>query len=163
MSPSVTSSLVIMPLSFEMAVISCSVRTYSTLAFATSSESSACSFSARCASDSACLPAASSRCAVAASPAASAFAFASSTFLMFTAAALRFALAFSRRLSPKERSAAARLCSRAAFCSFSSSDAIFFCRARSLARDSLRPWRHAAAILPLVPGLYFSSWSFARI
>ena len=58
---------------------------------------------------------------------------------------------------------AARLWSRLAFCSFSSSPEIFFCLARSAESCSFKPCRHAAAILDAAPGLYFSSASFARI
>mmetsp|Transcript_15624 Transcript_15624/g.65861 ORF Transcript_15624/g.65861 Transcript_15624/m.65861 type:complete len:451 (-) Transcript_15624:537-1889(-) len=163
MSASVTSSLDIRPESLEMAMISLSVRTYSIFALATSSESSAVSLSARAASFSACLPAASTLAAASASPAAAALARASSTRRMLVAAAACFALAFARRRSPKDRSAAARLWSRLAFCSFSSSPAIFFCFAFSAESDSFRPCRHAAAILDAAPGLYFSSASFARI
>ena len=82
---------------------------------------------------------------------------------MLVAAAACFALAFARRRSPKDRSAAARLWSRLAFCSFSSSPEIFFCLARSAESCSFKPCRHAAAILDAAPGLYFSSASFARI
>mmetsp|Transcript_2064 Transcript_2064/g.7981 ORF Transcript_2064/g.7981 Transcript_2064/m.7981 type:complete len:400 (-) Transcript_2064:4388-5587(-) len=163
MSASVTSSLLISPLSLAMAMISCSVLTYSILAFATSSASSVASLSALDASFSACLPAASTFAAASASPTAAALALASSTLRMLIAAAACFALAFASLLSPKLRSAAARLWSRLAFCSFSSSTPIFFCFFRSTESCSLRPCKHPAATLLALPGLYFSSASLALI
>mmetsp|Transcript_18714 Transcript_18714/g.29974 ORF Transcript_18714/g.29974 Transcript_18714/m.29974 type:complete len:212 (-) Transcript_18714:1252-1887(-) len=163
MSPSVTSSLVISPCPLLMLMISASVLTYSTFAFATSSMSSDASLSALAASASANAHAAATALMPASSPAAAALALAASTFFKFAAACVCLARALARRRSPKDSSAEARLWSRPAFCSRSSSVPIFFCFARSLASSSCSAARHAAAIFPPLPGLYFSSASFALI
>mmetsp|Transcript_30329 Transcript_30329/g.75348 ORF Transcript_30329/g.75348 Transcript_30329/m.75348 type:complete len:441 (-) Transcript_30329:1174-2496(-) len=163
MSTSVTSSLVISPLPLLICMISSSVLTYSTLALATSSVSSLASVLARAESCSACAAAPAAAAASAASPDASAFFRIASAFLKLIAACTCFTLALASRRSPKLSSAVARLWSRLAFCSFSSSELICFCLARSFLSSSLSVCRQLAAIFPLVPGLYFSSASFPLI